>query len=80
MSSDADTLSLIIQEFPGLKEEISELFTESLSFQELCEDYVYCRQNIVSLASDKSPASRKETRELKKVLGELKDELMDRLV
>lgn len=79
MADDEEILNIVIQEFPELKDEITELFTESISFQELCEDYVYCLKTIESTDSSGNPGREKELDELRGALGELKDELMSRV-
>lgn len=79
MASEEETLKAIVQEFPHLKDKISELFDVSTTFIELCEDYVLCLITIKKAESMNEKVAKEELTELRTVLLELKEELLSRI-
>jgi len=80
MTSEKKVLKSIIQEFPSLSSEIAELFTESTSFIEACEDYVLCLNSIKKMAALEDPVHQQEIEKLIQIQSELKEELLYRIM
>ena len=76
MVSRDEVLKIILLEFPRLRKEIAELYIESSSFLEICEDYVLCLNSIKNFESGNSKAREKELDELNLVLSDLKEEIL----
>lgn len=76
---DDNILNSIVRDFPDLSEEITDLFNESSSFRELCEDYVLCIASIHKLSSREIQAYEKDVIDLRDALNDLKEELMSRI-
>lgn len=75
---EKEVLEIIVTEFPQLNDQISELFYESTSFIELCEDYALCLNSIKKLESVKRTVEEKELIDLRMVLLNLKEEILSR--
>ena len=80
MTREKKVLISIIQEFPLLSGEITELFTESTSFIETCEDYMLCLNSIKKMAALEDPVHQQEIEKLKLMQSELKEELLFRIM
>ena len=78
-NSSDDTLHTITSEFPKHKHNITRLYHESTLFIEICEDYVLCLESIRNLEAKKGITKEKEIAELKKVIAELKEELLSKI-
>lgn len=72
-------LNSVVKDFPDLNDEITDLFKESSSFRELCEDYVLCTTSIHNLSSIEIKAHEKDVIDLKDALNDLKEELLSRI-
>lgn len=78
MQNDQKDLSIIISRFPERKYLIIELYRESESFRELCEDFYECRKMLKSSLElyNKNKAICKEYEIL---LGEIENEISERI-
>jgi len=74
-----NTLRIIISEFPQYHKNITEIFYESTNFIEICEDYVLCLEFIRNLESQQGVEKEKEILALKKLIAELKEELLSKI-
>ena len=79
MVSEVEIQETIFNEFPHLKEKISELLYMSTSFIEICEDYVLCLKTIHKAESKKEKLREEDLYELRNVLLELREELLSKL-
>ena len=74
--AEDEILEIILSEFPLLNNEIAELYHESSSFLEICEDYALCLNSIKNFETSKDRPMEKELAELKSALSDLKEEIL----
>jgi len=79
MISTDKTVDFIISEFPEFELEITELYHESCSFIEICEDYQLCLDSIHRVKTIKESGYQNNLIALKEVLNELRAELIAKL-
>jgi hypothetical protein len=79
MQAAENILETITNEFPQHERTLIALFNNSISFIEVCEDYVQCMEAIKKLDTTNKLNKEKEINDLKFLLTELGEEILSRI-
>jgi hypothetical protein len=79
MTTKNITIEKIYEKFPGIIQEIHELYEVSESFRSLCEDYVDCQLVIERLRYNLKMMEKDTLQEYVQLSGELEEEIICRI-
>lgn len=79
MTTADHTLDTMVTEFPRFQTRLTELYYNSESFLEVCEDYVICLEAIKKMQAKKSLSKNEELEDLRNIINELETELLSKI-